>query len=71
MAVTPGHTRLNGFAEVWSLLAPIKLLLSITGELLALRTDHGGGSSRNTGLTHNEGILFTALENSPNPFEQL
>jgi len=38
MAVTPGHTQLNGFAEVWILLLLVKLLLSITGALL--RTDH-------------------------------
>lgn len=41
-AVTPGHTQLNGFAEVWILLLPVKLLLSIAGALLALRTDHVG-----------------------------
>lgn len=42
MAVTAGHMQLNGLAEVWSLLVPVKLLLSIAGALLALRTEHVG-----------------------------
>lgn len=61
MAVTPGHTQLNGFAEVWSPLAPEKLLLSITGALLALRTHMGWQQQKHRAADTQLGIPISLL----------